>query len=151
MTSILIDVAQKELRLRLDPAVLADKLNLSVEKMSSDLGDFLVPICLRRRGVEAKLVVGTPEPDPDPVLLRTLADAHRWATALRDGTPISDVARDAGHDDVFIRTRGPLAFLAPKIQIAIRYGTLSHELTLRRILRHQIPLDWTEQDRLYRI
>jgi site-specific DNA recombinase len=104
---------------------------------------------LRRRGVEAKLVTGEPEPEPDPVLLRTLADARRWIVALRSGTPLATVAHDAGHHDAFIRTRAPLAFLSPRIQVAIRDGTAPPELTLHRILQRPIPLDWQEQERLY--
>ena len=85
------------------------------------------------------------------MLLRTLADAHRWAAALRTGTPISEVARTAGHHDAFIRTRGSLAFLSPKIQVAMRDGTLPPELTLRRLLKLPISLDWQEQERIFGI
>lgn len=106
---------------------------------------------LRRRGVEAKLVAGTPEPEPDPVLLRTLSDAHRWIAALRSGTPLAGIASKAGHHDAFIRTRAPLAFLSPRIQIAVRNGTAPPELTLHRILQRPIALDWQEQERLYGI
>ena len=95
------------------------------------------------------LVIGTPTPQPDPVLVRTLAEAHRWVTALRDGVPLARIAQDSGHHDAYIRTRAPLAFLAPKIQIAILNGTLPPDLTLHRILQRPIPLDWQEQQRLY--
>ncbi len=141
-------ITPREIMLELDPAVLAEALRLTADDLSPDLRDVSAPVHLRRRGVEMKQVVGTPEPEPDPVLLRTLADAHRWVVALRNGAPLSQVARDAGHHDVFIRTRGPLAFLSPKIQIAIRDGTIPPELTLRRILRQPIPLDWQEQGRI---
>lgn len=94
-------------------------------------------------------MVGSPAPEPDPVLFRTLADAHRWVTELRAGTPLGDIARTAGHHDAFIRTRGQLAFLSPPLQLAIRDGTLSPEFTLRRMLRRPIPHDWEEQARLF--
>ena len=45
-----------------------------------------------QRGVEARLVVGMPKPQVDPILLRTLRDAHRWVDALRSGTPINALA-----------------------------------------------------------
>ena len=142
-------IAPREIRLTLDPAVLAQALGLPARDLSPDLVQVCAPVHLRRRGVEARLAVGTPTPDPDPVLLRSLADAHRWAAALRAGTPLSEVARTAGHHEVFIRTRGQLAFLSPKIQRAIRDGSIPSDLTLRQILRRPIPLDWQEQDRLY--
>ncbi len=59
------------------------------------------------------------------------------------------MALKAGHQTVFIRTRGQLAFLSPKIQAAIRDGTHPPELTLKRILARPVPLDWTLQDQLY--
>ncbi|MCV2866790.1 hypothetical protein [Defluviimonas sp. WL0075] len=96
-------------------------------------------------------MAGEAAPDPNPVLLRTLVDAHRWTAALRKGTPLATIARNAGHHDVFIRTRAPLAFLSPKLQHAIGDGTLPPELTLHRILRRPIPLDWQNQERLYGI
>lgn len=144
-------VAPREILLELDPDTLSDALHLPAGDLAPDLLDLSAPVHLRRRGVEAKLVTGKPEPEPDPVLLRTLADAHRWIAALRSGTPLAAVAHDAGHHDAFIRTRAPLAFLSPRIQVAIRDGTMPPELTLHRILQRPIPLDWQAQERLYGI
>ena len=59
------------------------------------------------------------------------------------------IARDTAHHDAFIRTRGQLAFLSPKIQIAIRDGTLPPEVTLKRMLRRPILLDWITQERMF--
>ena len=144
-------IAAGEIRLALDPGVLCETLCLAPGDLAPDLAQIAGPVHLRRRGNEAKLVLATPRPDPDPVLLRTLADAHRWVAALRAGTPLSRIAREAGHHEPFIRTRAPLAFLSPRVQAAIRDGTHPPELTLRRILRRPIPLDWQEQERLYGI
>jgi DNA invertase Pin-like site-specific DNA recombinase len=148
---ILVDgiIAPREIRLTLDSTVLAQALRRPAKDLLPDLTHICAPVHLRRRGVEARLVVGTPVPEPDPVLLRSLADAHRWMAALRAGTPLSEIARLAGHHEVFIRTRGQLAFLSPKLQRAIRDGSIPPELTLRQILRRPIPLDWQEQDRLF--
>ncbi|MDU8913209.1 recombinase family protein [Aestuariicoccus sp. MJ-SS9] len=144
-------ISSGEITLKLDPEFLEEALHVAQDDLACDLLVFSVPVQLRRRGVEAKLVAGKEQSDPDPVLLRTLADAHRWVTALRNGTPLSRIAQDAGHHDVFIRTRGPLAFLSPRIQRAILEGTLPPELTLRRFLQRPIPLDWHEQERIYGI
>ncbi|MDI3334797.1 recombinase family protein [Defluviimonas aestuarii] len=142
-------IGPQKIVLTLDPDTLSDALHLRAEDLSPDLLDLSAPVHLRRRGVEAKLVAGKAEPDPDPVLLRTLADAHCWITALRSGTPLAVIARKAGHHDAFIRTRAPFAFLSPRIQLAIRDGTVPPELTSHRILQRPIPLDWQEQERLY--
>ena len=77
-----------------------------------------------------------------------VVNAKGEAATLKAGTPLSDIAHAAGHHDAFIRTRGQLAFLSPKIQVAILEGTFPTELTLRRIMQHPIPLDWQEQERI---
>jgi len=135
--------------LTLDKKKLATTLGISAENLAPDLANIHSPVRLRRRGVEAKLVIGDHQPDPDPVLIRTLRDAHHWARALREGTPLLTIARNTAHHDAFIRTRGQLAFLSPKIQIAIRDGNLQPEVTLKRMLRQPIPLDWTTQERMF--
>ncbi len=144
-------IAPRKIRLDLDPAALAEALRLSVDDLSSALVQVSTPVHLRRRGIEAKLVVGSPKPEPDPVLLRTLADAHRWVADLRMGTPLGAIAQEAGKDEGFVRKRIRLAFLTPKIQRAIVDGSLPPEFTLRQILRQPIPLDWQDQERLYGI
>ena len=142
-------LAAQEMHLKLDGAALAEALDMPLADLAPELLSIASPVKLRRRGVEAKLVVGTPQPAPDLVLARALLEAHRWAGALRAGSPLGQVARDAGRNDVIIRSRGQLAFLAPKIQIAIRDGTLPPEITLKRILRRPIPLDWDAQTRMF--
>jgi site-specific DNA recombinase len=139
----------RRITLTLDKAELATALGISPENLAPDLANIHSPVRLRRRGVEAKLVIGDHQPDPDPVLIRTLRDAHLWAGALREGTPLLTIARNTAHHDAFIRTRGQLAFLSPKIQIAIREGTLPLEVTLKRMLRQPIPLDWITQERMF--
>ena len=133
----------------LDLTELATALGIAAENLAPDLANIQSPACLRRRGVEAKLVIGDHHSDPDPVLVRTLRDAHHWARALREGTALLTIARDTAHHDAFIRTRGQLAFLSPKIQIAICDGTLPPEVTLKRMLRRPIPLDWITQERMF--
>ena len=106
---------------------------------------------MRRRGVEAKLIVGERAASPDPVLLRTLRDAHLWATRLKNRVPLGAIAHEARHHEVHIRTRSQLAFLSPKIQRAIADGTLPADITLQHLVTRILPLDWAEQERLCRL
>ena len=118
-----------------------------------DLAPTFLNICapfqLRRRGVETRIAAGQMSPRPDPTLLRVLAQAHLWMDRLRAGTPLAEVARDAGHSEAYIRTRAPLAFLAPSIQSAILAGTQPPDLTLARLVRTGVPLDWDAQAQLF--
>ena len=54
-----------------------------------------------------------------------------------------------GIPDPSLRTRLPLAFLSPRIQAAILEGAQPPDLTLERIVRAGVPLDWSEQERLF--
>lgn len=126
------------LRLTLDPDEI-DPMALQIE----------APFSLRRRGVEGKIVVGDREPEPDQTLLRALARAHAWTADLRNGKPLSEIAAGTNHSESYIRTRAQLAFLSPAIQKAIFEGHQPPALTLERIVRKPIPLDWDRQAKLY--
>ena len=107
------------------------------------------PFELRRRGVEGRIVIGDREPQPDRALLRALSRAHVWAAELRKGRPLGEIAVATGHAESYIRTRSQLAFLSPAIQSAILEGRQPTNLTLERIIRKPVPLDWGAQARLY--
>jgi hypothetical protein len=42
-----------------------------------------------------------------------------------------------------------LAFLSPKILQAIVDGTSNRDLTIKMLTRHDLPLDWFEQETLF--
>jgi site-specific DNA recombinase len=133
----------------LDPATLAQELNLTAGALNPDLALLSTRFDHRRRGQEAKLIVGTPTPAPDARQLRTLSRALTWAEAIRSGTSLGTIAAAEQQQIVFIRNRLKLAFLSPRIQRALRDGTQPPELCLERIIRDQVPLNWDEQERRY--
>lgn len=112
------------------------------------------PMALRRRGVEAKLVLPGPSNDPsapDPHLFTLLARAHRWRDQLASGAAItvSEIARRDGVDRSEVSLTLPLAFLAPGIVDAILAGRQPAGLTAKRLKRGApLPLDWTAQRRM---
>ena len=82
-------------------------------------------------------------------MLRALARAHTWTADLRRGKSLSDIAAATSHSESYVRTRAQLAFLAPAIQKAILDGRHPPDLTLEKIIRKPIPLDWDMQARIY--
>ena len=128
---------------------LASELGLKLNEIDPSALQIQVPFAPRRRGVEGKIVVADREPAPDRTLLRAFALAHGWAAVLRSGKPLGKIATTTRHSESFIRTRAQLAFLDPDIQKAILEGRQPPELTLERIIRKPIPLDWDAQARLY--
>jgi site-specific DNA recombinase len=129
----------------LDPEALSKALTRQPQTLDAALLTITAPFTCRRRGAEIRIVAGAPNPDPNTILIRALSDAHRWIAALRSGTPLGEIARRDGHAESYIRTRAQLAFLSPKIQVAILGGTLPPEITTRRLLKRALPLDWDAQ------
>lgn len=95
-----------------------------------------------------KIVAGATIHSPDPVLSAALAKAHRWARAIKDGLSLCDVAGSEGQTEALVRTRTLLAFLSPNIQRAILDATQPVDLTLERLVRQTLPLDWQDEERL---
>ena len=112
------------------------------------------PIALRRRGVEAKLVLrSTPETatTPDPNLVALVARAHRWFGLLTRGTAqsIREIAEREGANESDVSLILPLALLAPDITKAILDGRQPPELTARTLKRlRPLPFAWDAQRRL---
>lgn len=144
-------IARDRVTLTLDTGALAAALDVPVEALSAEVITSSTPLALRRRGVETRLVAGAPAPAADATLVRALARAHRWVEALRTGVPLAAIARAEGCAESYVRTRAPLAFLAPQIQAAILAGTQPADLTLERILRTCVPMDWTAQGQQFGI
>ena len=144
-----VAIAPRDLQVALSAKAITDRLAIAPDACATGFLSFQAPFKIRRRGVETRIATGDMAPAPDPVLLRMLARAHVWAEQLKTGTPLADVARAAGHSESYIRTRAPLAFLSPEIQKTILAGTQPPDLTLERLVRSKIPLDWAEQERLF--
>lgn len=144
-------LAQGAIRLKLDAAEFASRLAVSVDSLAPALSSLTEPFALRRRGIETKIIAGERTAAPDPVLQRTLAEAHLWARALRAGTSLNEIARDTGRSEPYIRARIGLAFLAPDLQAAILEGRQPATVSVAQVLRDDPPMDWTAQRRLFRI
>jgi hypothetical protein len=114
---------------------------------------FLIPIELKRRGVESKLVMRASSGSPtrrDAKLVSPLADAHRWIDDLGQGRAVSlrDLARLYNRDVGEVSRTLPIAFLAPDIVEAILHGRQPIELTPRQLLRiGTLPHGWDDQRR----
>ena len=147
VTSGRIDEGQ--IFLNLDGETLAHELGVVPDEINASALGIKARFSLRRRGVEGKVALGEPEPEPDQTMLRALARAHQWVSDLRKGKPLRDIAAGTSHSEAYVRTRAQLAFLSPVIQQAILAGRQPVELNLERILRKPIPLDWDKQARLY--
>ncbi|MBW3096055.1 hypothetical protein [Pseudohoeflea coraliihabitans] len=113
--------------------------------------EVVLPIALKRRGVEAKVILANGESSsakPDPSLIQLIAKAHCYLARLTDssGRSLSEVARRFDTDLSEVSRILPLAFLAPALTTAILAGKHPASLTTQRLLRmSDLPLDWRTQ------
>ena len=114
-----------------------------------------VPMLLRRRGAELKLVLAGKHAkagQADPNLVAAAAQGHRWFDELRSGatTSIAVVAHRHSIHQADVSRILPLAFLSPDIVEAILEGRQPVELTAARPKRIRLPHSWADQRRVLR-
>lgn len=113
-------------------------------EMGSNRVPLDIPIALRKRGKEMKLVLrpdARPSMEPEPRLVRLLVKAEQARRLVFERGEIKP--------DRHICRMARLAFLAPDITEAILEGRQPSILSSRTLLKMgQLPLDWAEQRRM---
>ncbi len=155
-----IDVRPGQMTINICPAslsaVLLNKSDPIPTNPPSDQVTLTIPFQLRRRGVEAKLIVGNEIANPtvDPKLEETIRNASRWLMLITTGeaTSVDAIAEFDGLPASEISRVLPLAFLAPDITKAILSGKQPVDLTAERLKRiGKLPACWNEQRRVLRM
>jgi hypothetical protein len=114
--------------------------------------DLIVPTRVHMRGSRLKLMIensGLPaKREPDPVLVRTIAQAHRWLGLLTSGkvTSVQEIAKLEAVTTSYVSRVVRLACLAPGIIEEILDSRHPIEIHARRlVLQEDLPLQWAEQ------
>ena len=150
-----IEIHPDRLIIRIDRLKLASMLaddQVDVSRSNTDvIATLEFPHKLKRRGVEAKIILGDSQsrtPHHDQSLIALIASAHRWLDKLSSGTAasISDLAAQDNLDRNEISRFLPLAFLAPDIVEGILNGTQPVGLTILQLRRiSTLPFRWNDQ------
>ena len=111
-----------------------------------------VPMQIRRRGVELRLVINggaSASCKTDQSLLRAVARAHCWFDDLVSGRSMVEIAKRNGVGKQYVSRLIRLAFLAPEMVERIVAGRQPPELNAQalRTGRFDIPVDWAVQKR----
>jgi hypothetical protein len=112
------------------------------------------PMTLQRRGVEMRWVIPGSVSEAsrhDPNLIRTIAKARAWydlwqsaaVSGLRDIATRQNVSKSYAGDVM------KLTFLSPRIVQAILAGRQPAHLMTNHLLKADLPLDWSSQERLF--
>lgn len=148
-------VMPESIAIGLDVAGLLEAMGVESIAPNSDAASvvrtIMVPIALRHRGVEMKLILNNKpaEPStPEPGLLAMLKQAHHLLQALTDGAglTIADLAMRERMDVSDLSRVIRFAFLAPDLAEAIMEGRHPIEFTRHRLSRlPELPHLWTDQ------
>jgi site-specific DNA recombinase len=148
-----IELSPIRLRVILSAAALAPSTREAIDPQEAVLVRD-VPLRIKRRGVEMRLVIegGSANPTtPDPVLLKEIRRAHRCFEALVSGQvgSVAELATLEEISDRYVSSVLPLAFLAPDIVEAIAAGRQPSDLTAHRLIRAvDLPIAWSAQKQL---
>ena len=114
------------------------------------LNQIEVPLQMKRRGVETKLIIGGQRPGKaDPEILQTIANARHWYEALKTGAfkSIGEIVKRSHMNKSEVSRTLPLAFLAPSIVKDCIDGKHPEDLTAEVLRRRasRLPSVWQEQ------
>jgi site-specific DNA recombinase len=110
-----------------------------------------IPMEIRRRGVESKIILQGDGPMPDVNLVNLVASTRGWFDHLAKGKApsIREVARQTSATENDISRFLQLAFLAPDIVEAILAGKHPPDLTAEKLKRLKcLPPSWEDQRNL---
>jgi hypothetical protein len=116
-----------------------------------------VPMKIKRRGVEVRLILDSPKNDlppmVNPALLKAIARARGWFEEVTSGSAASlaAIARRDGLPKRYVTRLARLAFVAPAVVNAVVEGRAPAGLTLQMLLdaRATLPSDWYEQEQAF--
>ncbi|MEM5471874.1 hypothetical protein WNZ14_09075 [Hoeflea sp. AS60] len=133
----------------LDPERIADCMEISKGDLNPVGLSFITPFQFRKRGVETRLVIGTAPPKAvDATLIRSIAKAHQYYEAIKQGQTFEDIAAEENLSKRRILQVIDLAFLAPDLVRKIAQGNQPVGLTAKWLGLNPMPSDWQVQRRI---
>jgi DNA invertase Pin-like site-specific DNA recombinase len=150
----LIDRFIQRVELRQEGIHLTLSLTSLLPEMDSHAATIVhdIPMQMKRRGVEMRLIVGGAGPvRVDQTLLKTIVRAHQWFNDLVSGRVhnMAEIVSKEGVDKSYVSRVVNLAFLAPDITESIIAGQQPTDLSAEKLIRRiHLPLDWAKQHQL---
>lgn len=144
-----VKISQGRIDVQLERSSVAEALGLEAGMIRSEFLQRSATFQMRRRGVEARLLLGDDPAMIDPALLKFVSRAHVWWEEIKAGSTLGDLARREGVTKRLIGLHLPAAFLAPDILDLIVTGRQPASLTAQVLRTQTIPALWEEQRVLF--
>ncbi len=144
-----IFIGKEGLSITLAHRTTAGALDIAVEAIVPERLSFEVPLTIRRRGVETKLLLhGEPLPQ-DTTLIGNIAKGHAYLDLITKGQSAQAIAEKNGISVKRVQQIIEFAFLGPDAVRQIIEGRQPPFLTADWCLKHEIAADWAAQQMLF--
>ena len=144
-----VDLSETTARIELDINKVSSLIQTEISKLDLELLRIEEPVTLRKRTNGTKLTWVGYKGEPNHALIRAIVTAQAWVEQIKAGRSVSDIVQTHNIPEGMIWKRIRLAFLSPKLLQAIVDGTSDRDLTIKMLTRHDLPLDWSEQQALF--
>jgi len=144
-----VDLCETKASIQLDVEKVAALIQVDPNKLDLEFLRVEEPVILRKRTNGTKLTWVGYKGEPNHALIRAIVTAQAWVEQIKAGQSVSDIMQAHNIPEGMIWKRIRLAFLSPKILQAIVDGTTNRDLTIKMLTRHDLPLDWSEQQALF--
>jgi site-specific DNA recombinase len=144
----IVDSARIEpgrLSVTLCPEALAERLGVPPAQMSRSALSRVGAFTLRRRGIEARLVLANTPAALDRTLVRTVARGWAWFEEIKAGATMQSIADREGVTQRRVAHLVDLAFLAPDLVRSIVEGLQPPTLTADRLIKSRHRMLWSDQ------
>jgi hypothetical protein len=129
----------------LGPEALANRLGVPLAQINHNALSLIGEVALRRRGVEAKLVLAHTPAALDRTLLKTVALGWAWFEEIKAGASMQAIADREGITQRRVAHLVDLAFLARDIIRSIVEGRQPPTLTADRLIKSRHRTPWSDQ------
>ena len=144
-----VELSETKASIQVDAEKVAALVKLNTNKLDLNCLRVEEPIVLRKRTNGTKLTWVGYKGEPNHSLIRAIVTAQAWVEQIKAGQSISGIIQAHNIPEGMIWKRIRLAFLSPKILRAILDGKTNRDLTIKMLTRHNLPLEWSEQESLF--
>lgn len=146
-----VALLNSQLTITLSAGSLAQVLVILPDRINADSLHFDVPFTLRRRGVEARLLLEGDLLPRDETLISNIAKGHFFIDQVARGRSFQEIADTNALSVKRVQQILEFAFLSPHSVRQVIEGRQPSFLTAEWCLKNEIPADWNAQDAIFRI
>jgi hypothetical protein len=144
-----VNLSETKASIQLDIEKVATLIQVDPNKLDLEYLQIEEPIFLRKRTNGSKLTWVGYKGEPNHALIRAIVTAQAWVNEIKAGRSMSDIMQAHQIPEGMIWKRIRLAFLSPKLLNAIFEGTTNKDLSIKMLTKHDLLLDWSEQEALF--